>query len=165
MGLTARSWHSKPAQSLDHTVDLCLPSDLPSPLLFHSCLRCFSLSLFPLAITFIHCLPSVVLPVFLCFCSPCLFLSVRLLLSDLPVNHISQLWVQKRTQHSPPGCRALFKSQWDNDSKVLPVSLMWLAGQHSRSPERERRIHKHPKGFASLSVCLTLSLTHRAWTL
>lgn len=168
-GLAARSWHVKPAWSLDHTVDLCLSATAFFLSLQSQVSTSFSFSTLCCYFTTLS-LPSLVLPVFLCVYSSFLYLCVCLHLSDLPVNHVSQMYVQKRILHSPLDCRALFKSQWDNYSRTLSISLTWLAGQHGIADHHKEKKESASarKGLplpVSVSVSLSHTLSHSHWSL
>lgn len=152
------SWHPKPAQSLDHT-SLSIFVYLPPPSLFHFCLKSLALSPFPLWCYF-HSLFALFSPCLFASTIPassslCVSFSLTCLLTRVPRCGFKSKFSAVLLAAGPSS-----KSQWDNDSRALPISLTWLAGQHSRSPERESRIHKHLKDFASLSVCLSLSHSH-----
>lgn len=117
----------------------------------------FSVSALCVTHTCTLCFPFVVFSMHLCFCFLCSFLRVFmcLIFPHLPVNHTSQMWTQKRILHfrTPfPEC------QWDHDSEALPISLMWLAGQHSGSPEREKEESSSIQKL-SFSVCLSYTRT------
>ena len=99
-----------------------------------------------------------------------LFSLWRLFLSELPVQLVSKMWVQRRILRRGPDCRALLKSQWDNYSPALPILLTWQHSVADHQRGREKGLQAFQRFYFRLSVCrpasLPVCLTHcRFYTL